>query len=388
MMSYQDIDVVITKVKGIALSSPYGDGNSLGQPLGVKSLGFIKVYTNIGEVGVGESYAGVYAPELIAPTVKFLESFIIGRMISDDTICTDLSGIPFIGRNGFIRSVISAVDIALWDLRGKILGCPSYMLLGKKYRSKVPVYASSGTAAFTPDEIADDVKTIVELGYKAYKMRVGFQDWSKDLSRVATACRMLDGNDLMVDAIMGTISPPWGTKQAISYTKDLEEFDLHWLEEPVHPENIAGLASVRSKSNIPIAAGEAYSGDGKYQSLLDQNAVDILQFDATHSGGIGACIQLAHQAIAKGLKSAVHVWGSAVAIAANAHVALGSYKVDVLEIPMVELEITKHVWVDMPNIENGIWCASNLPGLGVELNDFLIEKYPLVTGSGYRLLSK
>jgi L-alanine-DL-glutamate epimerase-like enolase superfamily enzyme len=137
-----------------------------------------------------------------------------------------------------------------------------------------------------------------------------------------------------------------------------------------------------------VAAGEAYSGHSDYQCILDKHAVDVLQFDATHSGGMGHCIDLAEKAVNAGMSTAVHVWGSAVAMAANASVALASENVGILEYPMVPLEVADHMWVCKPKIVNGHWVDGDAPGLGVELTELTIEKYPFVKGSGYKLPPK
>ena len=382
---YKQIDERIKKVEGFALSSPYGKGESLGQPLGVKSVGLVKVYTESGVFGLGETYSGVYAPELIQPIVCFLENYLVGRLIGDDLIFDDIKNIPFIGGNGILQSVFSAIEIAIWDLRGKILEVPTSQLINNNSRKSIPLYASSGTATFTSDEIVADVENILNLGYTAYKMRVGDQEWGTDIKRVENARNIFGNNDLMVDAIMGTLRPAWSANKAISRAKDLIDFNLRWLEEPVHPENIKGLAEVCHSELVPIAAGEAYSGKGEYQTILDLQAVDVLQFDATHSGGILFCVELARKAELKKLDSALHVWGSAVAIAANAQIALSAPSIDILEIPMVSLELTEKMWIDPPIIKDGIWYSSDTPGLGVTLDDSLMHKYKLQPNSGYRL---
>ena len=382
---YKQIDERIKKVEGFSLSSPYGKGESLGQPLGVKSVGLVKVYAESGVYGLGETYSGVYAPELIQPIVNFLENYLVGRLIGDDLIFDDITNIPFIGGNGILQSVFSAIEIAIWDVRGKILEVPTSQLINKNSRKSIPLYASSGTVIFTSDEIISDVENILNLGYTAYKMRVGYQEWDTDIKRVENARNTFGNNDLMVDAIMGTLRPAWSTDKAIRRAKDLVDFNLRWLEEPVHPENIKGLAEVCHSELVPIAAGEAYSGNGDYQTILDLQAVDVLQFDATHSGGILSCVKLARKAELMKLDSALHVWGSAVAMAANAQIALTAPSIDILEIPMVSLELTEKMWIEPPKIKDGIWYSSDAPGLGVTLDDSLIHKYKLQPNSGYRL---
>ena len=381
---YRDIDVKITKVEPILLSSPYGKGDSLGQPLGLKTIGLIKIHTDLNIYGLGESYSAVYMPEIFAAIVKQLESYLVGRLIGSLDLVSDIENIPFVGRDGIIRSVTSAIDIALWDLRGKILGIPTQSLLGENAHNSVPVYASSGSAVFTPSEIALDVNEILNAGFNAYKMRIGYQEWSKDLERVQVARTSLGSNDLMIDAIMGTIRPTWNKSTAVGHANELSVFQPRWLEEPLHPNDILSLSEVRRSTNIDIAAGEAYSGISDFEFLIYSNAVDVLQFDATHSGGIEYCASLAGKAKSLGLKTAVHVWGSAVALASNASLAL-SGECDILEYPMVSLEVSSHMWVAQPVISEGRLIASDIPGLGVDLTPVTLDKYPFVAGSGYKL---
>ena len=386
--SLSDLEVKIVGMTGFALSSPYGTGNSLGQPMGVKSVGFVELLTESGDIGLGETYAGVYAPELIEPLAKFLSAYVIGRRLGDLQILGDLNDIPFIGRNGIIRSVSSAIDIALWDLRGQALGVPVHALLNPQGEKATPTYASGGSASYSPLEIITDVEREVLNGANAYKMRVGFQDWELDLERVKVARDTLGNRDLMVDAIMGTLSPKWTAATALERMFDLEQFDLRWLEEPVAPDDIEGLAMLKSKSRVPVAAGEAFSGKLELLSLIERDAVDIFQVDATHSGGISACMELLERATLKGSKGAMHVWGSAAAIAANSHVALATREETILEIPTVALELTQHMWIDAPTFVDGNFHPGEAPGLGVELTAELKDTYRLRPGSGFAIPKK
>jgi len=382
---YENIDIKITKVEGISLSSPYGDGKSLGQPLGVKSIGLVRITDEAGNYGIGETYSGVYSPDIIKIVIKFFEQYIIGKKIGDDSFIKNIEQIPFIGGKGIFQSILSAIEIALFDLRGKILQVPSYKLLSKKFRESIPVYASSGTAVFSPDEIESDVNNILDLGFNAYKMRIGYQDWNNDLKRIRAAKRILDKKKLMVDAIMGTLRPPWETKTAIEKVHDLIDFNLYWLEEPLFPDNIEGLKELKNLNLVPIAAGEAYSSRLEFDLVLKTNALNFLQFDATHSGGMKFCYNLANQASRYNMKSALHVWGSAAAISANSHVGISNPLIDYLEIPMVKLDLTDEMWIEKPTIERGLLIPNDLPGLGIKLTDKLISKYYFKKNSGYRI---
>lgn len=379
----------ITKIEGYALSSPYGDGKSLGQPLGVKSIGLIEVETDEGLLGIGETYAGVYAPELIAPTARFLGGFLLGEDSSKiDEIHSRFDRIPFIGRNGLVRSVMSAIDLALWDIQGKKIKCPVYRLLGKNPQSRVKVYASAGSVVLDPSQIEGDVRGVIERGHKAYKMRVGYQDWKKDLKRIEAARRVLgEDKDLMIDAIMGTLWPPWTADVALQRIKDLSPFKPSWLEEPIRPDDLEGMQKICKNSPIPIAGGEAFSGLSEFETFLRGHAVHILQPDVTHCGGITPVLKIAQMAKASDIPLVLHVWGSASSLSANCQLAFASPEVIYLEIPMVQLEISPLMFVSPPVFKDGFIYPPEAPGLGIQVSPEMKDKYRLVPGSGYRLNS-
>ena len=382
-MDFASIDTKIVELNGFALSSPYQFGPNLGQPAGVKSTGFIELVAEDGTVGVGETYVGVYSPELLKPVAEFLSKFVIGTPVGSANTIENLRELPFVGRDGLIRSIASGVEIALWDLRGKMLGQPVWRLLqGKR---SVQGYASGGSAASDKQALLNDIELARSMDFPHFKMRAGWQDWDTDLSRIAMAVDNLVGKSLMVDFIMGTLRPPWTLQEAKSKLRQLEDLPIYWAEEPLFPDDFSGYSALRTVSKIPIAAGEAFSSRSDYDSLLNSNCIDILQFDATHSGGISECISLAKKAMELNLASAVHVWGSAVAIAANTALAGAGPGVDFVEVPIASLDINHHLWVDPPQTSNGQVTLSDAPGLGVSLTRSTKELFPLVPGSGYSL---
>ena len=382
-LDYSSLNLKIAAVRGFALSSPYSFGNNLGQPMGVKSVGFIEVESEDGTIGLGETYAGVYAPELIEPVAKFLAEFVIGLDISDDQIPERLEQIPFLGREGLVRSVASGLEIALWDLRGKLLDTPVFRLLGGT--NSVEVYSSGGSAASSKEEVVTDVQVSLDRGFSSFKMRVGLQAWEIDQARVAAAHGALGGGELMVDAIMGTLRPPWTEDFARARAKDLEPFKLRWLEEPLFPDDFSGMARLREGTSIPIAAGEAFTSQSDFKMLVDCNAIDVMQFDATHAGGITASIAIEEKARRKGLDRAAHVWGSAAAISANATVSSAAGGVPIVEVPLAKLNLTDQMWIDPPVIKDGRMLLPEVPGLGISLTESTKDKFMMVPGSGYKL---
>ena len=377
----------ITKIVGFSLSSPYGDGKVLGQPLGVKSVGFVEVHTDSGLVGLGEAYAGVYVPELIESVANFIGSRLIGLNPLEPEVVAEKSHIPFISRNGLFCSVYSAIDTALWDIAGQAAGVPIHELLNPKGRSPMRAYASGGSAAMSPEKVAADATLARKLGFSAFKMRVGVQDWATDLKRVAAAKEAL-GSDtgLMIDAIMGTISPPWTVDQALSRVKDLEAFSPIWLEEPLHPDDMVNIKKLRGATKVSIATGEALTGYLDYSAYLASGAVDMIQVDPTHCGGITMGMKIIKLADSLGIPVAMHVWGSSAALAANAHLAFGHSNVEWMEVPMVSFELSPKMSDEVQSQKSEAFAYKpTKPGLGVSLNAELKEKYKMVSGSGYKL---
>lgn len=379
----------ISDLTGYSLSSPYGDGNVFGQPQGVKSLGIVEVHTDAGQIGIGETYAGVYAPELVTPIVEFLKPIIVGMDPCDIGTINKSLKIPFISGSGLMRSVISAVDIALWDIKGQIYKKPIYQLLNEQVRDSVKVYASGGSVAMNVDEIHSDVEHILIKGFSAYKMRVGVQPWENDLNRVAAARNKLGKNsELMIDAIMGTLPSPWGVETAISRTRDLVPYRPSWLEEPLLPENYLGYQELSNKTNIPIAMGESFTGLHEFEAYLSGKCVEYIQPDVTHCGGFSQAVKVIALAKTYDVSIALHVWGSAISIMSNLHLALAMPSVEWLEIPQVRLELLEDEIKSKMNIKNGALHAINEPGLGLTLTNKIKNTYPFVSGSGYRVPSQ
>jgi len=233
----------IKKVIGYSLSSTYGDGNVFGQPEGVKSIGLVEVHTDSGLVGIGETYTGVYVPELIEPIVKTIESLVVDKNPLDIEDVYNSMEIPFVSMNGFVRSIIGAIEIALWDIKGQVEEKPIYELLSDTYTDDFGVYASGGSVSFSTDDIKDDVSKILSQGFNSYKMRVGVKDWNEDIDRVKTARNELGDNNLMVDAIQGTLNN-WHQYNLVYNSKQLEQYNLTWIEEPLHPSKLKELKSV------------------------------------------------------------------------------------------------------------------------------------------------
>jgi len=374
--------VKIIKVNGYCLSSTYGDGNVFGQPEGVKSIGLVEVHTDSGLVGIGETYTGVYVPELIEPIVKTIESLVVGKNPLEIEDVYNSMEIPFVSMNGIIRSIIGAIEIALWDIKGQFEEKPIYKLLSDTYTNDFGVYASGGSVSFSNDDIKDDIDKILSQGFNSYKMRVGVKDWKDDIDRVKTARNKLGDNHLMVDAIQGTLNN-WHQYNVVYNLKQLEQYDLTWIEEPLHPSKLKELKSVYNLINIPIATGEGLSGKLDFDSYLDSKCVDIIQPDVTHCGGFIQTKKIIERAKRNGMEVSLHVWGSGISLISNLHLAI-AMGVNWFEVPMVSLDLLSNEFTELKTmILNKDITLDN--GLGIKLTEKIKQSYPFIKNSGYKI---
>ena len=381
------IDETIASISGYCLSSKYGDNKTFGQPLGVKTVGFVEIISTSGKIGYGEIYAAVYLPEIVAEITKSLAKYFIGKKIGDLTLSENILLIPFIGRNGLLQSFSSAIDAAIWDLRGKILNLPVYKLF-QDYVSSKEVYISGGSVILSPDEIEKDIDNLLSKNkFSIYKMRIGYQEWSNDLKRIEKAYSVLSKGCLIIDAIMGTIRPPWTENEALKNLKELENFSIKWIEEPLFPGDLIALKNLNNLLSIPIAAGEAYSGSTEIEQLINSKSINFLQLDGTHTGSFKLCHELSNQAVKNDINPVTHVWGTNLALLINTHMACANNNISLIEVPSINLELNQYLYPEGIQIKDGFINLKDAPGFGVTLDNDIKNKFKFVPNSGYVLPS-
>jgi len=337
--------------------------------------------TGLGEAKVGVGNLGNYAA-LVTLIHAELAPVLIGRDARDITalweaiyngtrahyVAAHGRTFPIVGRRGITVSALSGIDIALWDLLGKALGQPVWRLLGGRLRERIPAYASGGWAPV--GGVGKQLRQYVERGHRAVKMRVGLQDASVDDSaaRVREARETLGpGVGLMVDA-HGT----WSVREAQRFARKVADCDLGWLEEPVSPDNVAGQATVRAATDIPIAAGETEQTRFAFRDLIEARAVDVLQPDVAIAGGITETLRICALAATHGLTVAPHLWGGAVLFASGLHLAVATPCVTTLEFSRGENPLLNDLVEEPFDLVDGYVLAPDRPGLGLTLNrDFV-----------------
>ena len=278
---------------------------------------------------------------------------------------------PILGRRGLHMCAMSGIDLALWDLLGKSLGCSVLALLGGPCRERVAAYASGGWGDV--DRIGPELAGYVERGFRAVKMRIGAMDGSieRSLARVRAARRAI-GPDvaLMVDA-HGTLS----VAQAKQFCAQAADLDLRWLEEPVSADDRVGAQEVRSASTIPIAAGESEATCFDFRELLAHGALDVLQPDLAICGGLSEGLRIAALAVSHQKELAPHCWGSAISFVAAQTLALHSPAGMCVEWPMGADPLLRELPEQDLAPRGGYLMRPKGPGWGLDLKRAAIEKY-------------
>lgn len=344
-------------------------------PLKSRRCLIVKITTDEGHVGYGEGLTPV-APQAAADIVRqVLTPFLIGRDPLDSEPIWEKLYATNRSRGytrGYQMIAISAVDIALWDLKGKILAQPVYRLLGGKFLEKIPVYATGLMLEGDVEAIVDLAQQYYEKGFRAMKLKIG-EDEKQDL-KTLQALRKIFGSDvkIMVDA-NGAYDPT----TAIKIGRSLEELDVFWFEEPVTPEDVDGMARVRENISMYLAAGECEYTKFGFRELLLKKAIDVCQPDVARAGGITECRKIAALAQAFNIYYAPHAWGGVICIAATTHLVMSLPNFLICEFDRVPNPLRDELPEKQLVFKDGYLYVPDEPGLGVVLDESVVEKFRL-----------
>lgn len=264
--------------------------------VGDSTLRYDKACMTIVEIETDQGLKGhgiTIQDEMAALIVKKLKPILIGRdpIDTEDLWNEMLLSVRGSGRKGLCLVAISVLDIALWDLKGKILGIPIHKLFGGSRRF-IPTYASGGWTSYSLDELLSEMKSFVDLGYDTVKMKVGV-DLGKNIREDARRVRAVrdlvgDSTDIIIDA-----NNVWDSGTAVRFYELIRDLDIAAFEEPVCADDIPGLARVRASCNIPLATGEHEYTKFGMRDILAGHAADIVQLDATKAGGYTEMLKVA-----------------------------------------------------------------------------------------------
>ncbi len=351
----------------------------------------VKITTDSGLYGIGEAYnrAGV---------VSHIDS-IKGQIIGQDPLQVDFlwhkmmdAGVGQGSRSGSLTGAISGIETALWDLAGKILNVPVYVLLGGKFRDKILVYHDTGSPNTTdPRPWVEEAQRSKAYGFKAMKFdlnRFGGEKWN----------RTLPSQDMkawvkILEAIRGELGPdfPLGvdfhwalnTHEAIRFSQMVEHLNLWFLEDPMPPENADAFARLTAVSKVPIATGENLFTRQTFRPFIEKQACDIIQPDTQKCGGLLETKRIADWADLYFMNMLCHNMCSPVGTIASGHACMAIRSFVALESDSVELPYWQDIIKrDGPIYKDGYLEFPDKPGLGIELNEDVCRKH-LSEGSGF-----
>ncbi len=283
----------------------------------------------------------------------------------------------WLGRGGTITHTISGIDIAMWDILGKVTRQPVGRLLGGRYRDRVLPYASILMQA--PGPLADHLKKVHAEGFRAFKIGWGpFGRHNNTLDEeIVNAARKAIGPDslLMVDAGGSDAFWPHGYKWALQTSEMLSDYNVSWFEEPLSPDSLSDYQLLRKNSRVPIAGGEVLTRRQSFAPWIHGGAFDVVQPDVTKVGGISEERRIAWMAEEHGVRFIPHGWNTAVGLAADLQLASACKNTNLVEYltgsPFID-DIVKRPWkLDA----DGYLPIPDEPGLGIDLNLKAVEKY-------------
>jgi galactonate dehydratase len=348
-----------------------------------RNLTYVQVHTDEGLTGVGEArmtghtdallgYLHEAVPHHVEGADPFAVEALVRRMKYGD-----------FGRAGeIVMSGIACVEMACWDIKGKALGVPVWQLLGGRVTDRVKAYANGWyTTERTPEAYHEAARAVLARGYRALKidpfgtgyLELGHQETVQAVALIE-AVRDAIGPDceLMLE-MHGRFSPA----TAVRLAKELAPYAPAWLEEPVPPENLEALAKVAAKVDQPIATGERIHDRIEFRELFELQAVDIIQPDISHIGGIAETRKLAATAETHYVMVAPHNVGGPVLTAANLHLAActTNFKIQEHFNDFADSAI-KGVAPGLPEVVDGYFTLPEAPGLGVELDLDALAEFP------------
>ncbi len=340
-------------------------GNFADSTRNVETIGFVvvDVETDQGLHGIGVTYHEV-GGEAIR---EFIKLAIVPKLAGRNPMETEalyeenFHYMRGVGRKGLAFCAYSAVDIALWDLKGKILGLPLYRLLGGN-NNKVPIYASGGWTSYTTEELVSEAKDMVSRGYDKIKVKVGVdggRNLNEDLRRIQ-AVRDAVGPDI---SIMLDANNVWQAGTAVQFANRVKECDIMLFEEPVFADDIPGLARFKQGTDIPLATGEHEYTRYGFRDLVLAGAADILQADVTRCGGYTELLKILGISQAWNLGFAPHGMEHM-----HMHIAAAAPNALFLERLLMFEEVVDSVYLNAPQPKNGFLEIPDKPGLGLELN--------------------
>ena len=388
----------ITDVRTILLTGPCTHDPYLSEARKRRSAAFIEIHTDSDLIGLGETYAGYFCPELVPGVVEFYKPILLGQTV--DNIAQLWQRMyhceNFWGRVGLAPAVLSGIEAALWDLKGKMLGLPVYELLGGRQHERLDCYATGGPSNYPPDKLLDKIDYYLSLGFKAVKIATGA--YPANYCRVNGVHQTADFEAKKLDHIRNHVGPEvkimldghmgnnptttWDLNIALAVARAVEPYDLFFFEEPLHYTDPWGYSELRKATTVPIAGGECLTTLYEWRVFSDQDCFDIAQPDAAFTGGLGEFMRVAALFEGRGHRVATHSWAAGGGFMQNIHCGFAAANTTILEIAPAFGPLHSEIIGDSFVMRDGLVLPPEQPGLGIQLTAATKERFPFVPGSG------
>ncbi len=342
---------------------------------------FTKVFTDEGITGLGESSLEG-RENTVKEAIAELKRYLVGKNPFDiEKHLYKMFRDAYWGAGPVLTSALSAVDGAMWDIKGKALGVPVYQLLGGKFREKIRVYANRWFFdEDTPEKLAEKAARTVEKGYTALKWDpFGKAEWSISKTQLKQALKEIkavreavgDEIDILIEG-----HGRFNTASAIQIAREMEEFKPMFFEEPVMPENLDVLAEVHDKSPVPIAVGERLYTKYDFRMILEKRATDYIQPDLRVTGGITEAKKIAAMAESCFIPVAPHNIHGQVGTAMSLQLVGSIPNAAILEYSVEDIEWKEKLFDFTFKPENGYLSIPDRPGLGLDMDESVAERFP------------
>lgn len=372
-------DVEIADLQAFPIRYPEPNDNGK-----LRYLTLIRIETRGGAVGWGEGITGTEEASLAAKVIldRGLARQLIGRDPRDvGAIWTELRESTYwTGNGGIVTFVLSAIDMALWDLAGQLAAVPVYHLLGGKHRDRV---RAASSVAFDTAHVAQIGLQFADLHARGYQVLKG--GWGYDISiafgrdarrdlEIVRTIREAVGPDaeIIVDVAAGS---GWTANHAIDMVRAFEPYRLYWLEDPLPESDLAGWTRLRRATTMRLCTGEKGWTASHYRGLLAGGAVDVLMIDPGRAEGVTGVKKVIDLCADAGVSWNAHSWSSAVSTAASLHLAAASANVLVLEVKPEASPMQSELVANPIVMQDGWIDVRDTPGLGVTIDEAAVRRY-------------